>query len=124
VIHEVEDGDHIRKTDSSEEDHWLRMRILFQHNSEEGTACGKHQFVCSNNIAVTNQSDIEEVVVIPDVREGGGDVGVEVVPAETKLFRCHVAGRGEPQRFWSPQVSGPKILEGTGSFFQSILKSI
>ena len=42
------------------------------------------------------QSDIEEVVVIPDVREGGGDVGVEVVPAETKLFRCHVAGRGEP----------------------------
>jgi len=70
------------------------MRILFQHNSEEGAAGGEHQLVRSDNIAVTNQGYIQEVIIVPDVGEGGGDVGVEVIPAEAELFCGHAGGGG------------------------------
>ena len=37
----------------------------------------------------THQSNIQELIIIPDIREGGGDVGVEVIPPQTKLFSGH-----------------------------------
>ena len=37
----------------------------------------------------THQSNIQELIIIPDIREGRGDVGVEVIPPQTKLFSRH-----------------------------------
>ena len=37
----------------------------------------------------THQGDVEEVLVLLDLGEGGGDVGVEVVPSQAKLLRGH-----------------------------------
>ena len=38
MIHKVEDGDHVGEPNPPEEDHWLRMRILLQHDSEQRAA--------------------------------------------------------------------------------------
>ena len=34
----------------------------------------------------THQGDIEEVLVLLDLGEGGGDVGVEVIPAQAEFL--------------------------------------
>ena len=37
----------------------------------------------------THQGDVEEVLILLDLGERGGDVGVEVIPSQAKLLRCH-----------------------------------
>ena len=37
----------------------------------------------------THQGDIEEVLILLDLGEGGSDVGVEVIPAQAELLRGH-----------------------------------
>ena len=38
---------------------------------------------------MTYQGDVHEVIVVPDLGEGGGDVVVEVVPPQAELLRPH-----------------------------------
>ena len=40
-------------------------------------------------VVVTHQGDVEEVLVLLDLGEGGGDVGVEVVPPKAELLGGH-----------------------------------
>ena len=37
----------------------------------------------------THQGDIEEVLILLDLGEGSGDVGMEVIPSQAKLLRGH-----------------------------------
>ena len=53
-------------------------------------------------VVVTHQGDVEEVLVLLDLGEGGGDVGVEVVPPKAELLGGHGC-------CWAERQSGQKI---------------
>ena len=49
-----------------EEDHGLRVRILLQHDPEEGRAGGEHQFVRADNVPIAYlkfKKQIEKIVL-------------------------------------------------------------
>ena len=60
----------------------------------------------------THQCDVEEVLVLLDLGEGGGDVGVEVVPSQAKLLCGHCCWE-ERLRRW--MRSGQKWMKGDES---------
>ena len=47
--------------------------------------------MCLYLFVLTGQGDIKEVLVIPELPEGTADVALEIIPAETELFRRHFA---------------------------------
>ena len=67
----------------------MLMGILSQDISEEGGASRKDHFVGLHLVVVTRQSDIKEVLLFTQLAECNADVGFEVVPPQTKLFRRH-----------------------------------
>ena len=59
--------------------------------------------VCWQSLVGTHQGDIEEVLVLLDLGEGGGDVGVEVIPAQAELLRGHFWWEKEE---WKVEMTG------------------
>lgn len=94
MIHEIQYGRDIVKAYSMQEYHGLRVSILFQHGFEHRTAGGEDQFVCPNGLSVRHEGDVQEVFLVPDVTEGIRDIRLEVIPAETILFRAHAEASG------------------------------
>ena len=63
-----------------------------EHQSENDEVCRFRSISEHAKIKIrmkTHQGDIEKVIFIPDLGEGGRDVGLEVVPSETELFGPH-----------------------------------
>ena len=87
AVHEVEYGRHVAVLDPVQEDHGLRVGVLLEHRSEERAAGGQDELVGPDGLSVGHQGDVEKVLVVSDLAEGPGDVGVEVVPLEAILLR-------------------------------------
>ena len=61
---------------------------------------------------VTYQSYVEKLIIVPDIGEGGGDVGVEVIPAKAELLCRHLVGHDRPG-----QISSSSLLSSSLSIF-------
>ena len=85
LVHEVQDGDHLLEPHAVWHDQHRvgSSSLLLEHRLEVGTAGGDDDLVCLDLLVnVTSDSDIQELVISPQVLEGGGEALVEVLPLE------------------------------------------
>ena len=60
--------------------------VLLQQGLEVGRAGGQDHLVRLAALPVAGQGHVAERLLVPQVLEGGDHVGLEIVPAETKLL--------------------------------------
>ena len=101
VVHEVEDGDQLGVLDPLQVEQRPLVPVHLEHPPEEGRAGGQDDLVRPHlPVVLRGQGHVEEVRVLPQLGEGRGDVGLEVVPPQAELVRRTHPGR-LPWRRWS-----------------------
>ena len=63
--------------------------MSFQKSFEERAASGEYHFVSLDLIFITGEGHIKEVLVVPQLPKGNTDVGLKVIPSQTKLLISH-----------------------------------
>merc|ERR1712096_2831 len=101
LVHELDDGLHVRRCHVSHYDDGVLRRVLKQHSPEIGRAGREDHLVALVDLAATGDCHVREVRVVLEVLEGRGHIGGEVVVFEAELlvvlgswsFLSHFRGR-------------------------------
>ena len=89
VVHEVENGLQIAELDAFQVEKRVSVWVFPQNRAKEWRACRKYHFVSLDLIFIAGKGHIKEVLVVPQLPKGNTDVGLKVIPSQTKLLVSH-----------------------------------
>jgi hypothetical protein len=56
---------------------------------EERAAGGEYEAVSFGGVTIADQSDVQKVLLLPNIRHSRADIGMEIIPLEAVLFSRH-----------------------------------
>ena len=101
MVHEVEHGLHVPEGHPLEVEQGVLVLVTPQHILKKWTTGTENNFVCLQLFVITSESNVKELLLIPDVSKSRTNVSLKIIPAETELLRSH-------------------FKSGAGSLFQAV----
>ena len=86
MVHKPEDVAHVVHCDVPQHDDGVGRRIALEEVAEEVGAGRQDELVRVDLLAVADEGDVDKVLLVPEVLQGGEDALLEVVPPQAELL--------------------------------------
>ena len=90
MVHEVDNTAELLHLDSSEVQQGMLVRMPPEDVLEEGAAGGEDDLVGLHLVILARQRHVEEVPVVSEFLQRRTDVGLEIIPPQTKVVSSHL----------------------------------
>ena len=90
MVHEVDNTVELLHLDSSEVQQGMLVRMPPENVLEEGAAGGEDDLVGLHLVVLARQGHVEEVPVVSEFLQRCTDVGLEIIPPQTKVVSSHL----------------------------------